>query len=208
MSNLGPRNLVLYAGQVIRGKGVDLLLRALAKVPTGFECLIFGDGNHRRSCERLSTKLGLGNQVQFRGFAPAAEIREHYLQASVFAVSSVWPEPFGMVGPEAMLYGLPVVAFSSGGISEWLTDQENGFLVPWMDTDRFASRIDELLRNKALAREMGHRGFERVVREYDPCVQIGKLEKIFDGLCGAQARPARPVVNDFSESLVADPVNI
>jgi glycosyltransferase involved in cell wall biosynthesis len=78
-----------------------------------------------------------------------------------------------------MRYGLPVVAFDAGGIREWLTDGENGFLVPRMDTTRFAARIEELLRNKDLARQMGRRGLERVNREYDSVRQIDTLEDLF-----------------------------
>jgi len=94
-------------------------------------------------------------------------------------VSSVWPEPFGMVGPEAMRYGLPVVGFDAGGIKEWLIDGENGFLVPWMDTSGFAVRIEELLRNKELGRQLGRNGRERVNSVYSASRQVDRLEKIF-----------------------------
>src|SRR4051812_14032332 len=128
VASFSDRNLILFAGQIIRGKGVDLLLKALARVKMPFECIILGDGNYRPHCQRLCARLNLADRVQFRGFVPPEELEEYYLDAGVFAVPSVWPEPFGMVGPEAMRYGLPVVAFDSGGISEWLTDGENGFL--------------------------------------------------------------------------------
>ena len=180
LSSFSQRNLVLFAGQIIRGKGVDLLLRALAKVRVPFECEILGEGNHRRYCEKLSAKLGLSGRVRFRGFVSPEQMQGSYLDASLFAVSSVWPEPFGLVGPEAMRYGLPVVAFDAGGIREWLIDGENGFLVPWMDTDSFAARVQELLLNKDLSRQMGQRGRERVHREYAAPVQVTRLEALFD----------------------------
>jgi glycosyltransferase involved in cell wall biosynthesis len=58
-SSFSDRNLILYAGQIIRGKGVDVLLESLAKVKSNFECIILGDGNHKAYCEELSRKLGL-----------------------------------------------------------------------------------------------------------------------------------------------------
>src|SRR6266850_4780326 len=178
-SSFCERNLVLFAGQIIRGKGVDLLLKALAKLTVPFECLILGDGNHRPYCQRLCTRLNLAERVQFRGFVPADELQKFYLDASVFVVPSVWPEPFGMVGPEAMRYGLPVVAFNAGGIKEWLIHEENGFLAPWMDTRSFASHVEELLRNKDLARQLGLNGRERVNRVYSASRQVDTLEQIF-----------------------------
>ena len=106
------------------------------------------------------------DRVQFRGFVPRALMREHFLQASLLAVSSVWPEPYGLVGREAMKYGLPIVGFDAGGIREWLFDGENGFLVPWKDTSRFAARMEQLLRDKELARRLGRRGQELVSQQH------------------------------------------
>jgi glycosyltransferase involved in cell wall biosynthesis len=157
-SAFGERNLILFAGQIIRGKGVDVLLRALSLVRSRFECLILGAGNHRRACERLMRKLGLSDRVQFKGFVPQAELRHYYSDCTVVAVSSVWPEPIATIGLEAMRHGLPVVAFDAGGIKDWLVDGYNGFLVPWMDRTRFALRIDQLLEDKPLARRLGQQG--------------------------------------------------
>jgi len=177
-SSFSSRNLILFAGQLIRGKGVDVLLQAMAKVRTHFECVILGDGSHRRQCERLCRKLGLGQRVRFEGYVLPAELGKFYQEASVFVMGSLWPEPFGMAGPEAMRYGLPVVAFDAGGIREWLSDGENGYLIPWRDTELFAARLDQLLRDKTLARQLGSNGFESVQR-YDSCRQIDHLERIF-----------------------------
>ncbi len=178
LSNFSQRNLILFAGQLIRGKGVDFLLQALAKVKTHFECAIVGDGSHRRYCEGLAAKLGLNQRVHFHGYQLPAEMGRFYSEASVFAMGSLWPEPFGMAGPEAMRFGLPVVAFDAGGIREWLSDGENGYLIAWKNVDLFAARLEQLLRDKTLARRLGQRAFE-IVQRYDLGRQIDRLEQIF-----------------------------
>ena len=178
-ASFSDRNLIIYSGQIIRGKGVDVLLESLARVRTAFDCLIFGDGNHRAYCEELSRKLGLANQVQFKGYVPPAELESFYEEASLAVVSSVWPEPFGAVGLEAMRHGLPVVAFAAGGINEWLFDGENGFLVPWMDRAQFAARIDQLLGNKPLARQLGERGKQLLRDKFNFEQYISGLEEMF-----------------------------
>ena len=188
VSSFSDRNLVLYAGQIVRGKGVDLLLKALAQVTEPFEAIILGDGNYRRHCERLCTRLGLDDRVQFKGFVQREEIKKYYVECSAFVVSSLWPEPFGLTGPEAMRYGLPVVAFDAGGIREWLIDGENGFLVPWKDTERFGQRVEQLLRDKTLARSMGRRGLEFVNEHYQTGPQIERLENLFQDLIQTKAR--------------------
>jgi len=151
-------NLIVYSGQIVRGKGVDVLLEALARVRIPFECEILGDGRQRAACEAMALRLGLGGRVQFRGFVSQAEVMNTYRRATLAVMSSVWPEPFGAAGIEAMRSGLPVVAFDAGGIREWLIDGENGFLVPWMDRDRFAQRVETLLLDKPLARRLGESG--------------------------------------------------
>ena len=178
-SSFSERNLLVFAGQLVRGKGVDILLRALAQVRGKFEALILGEGNHRAKCEALCAKLGLGDRVTFKGFVPQEEMRALYSEATAVLVSSVWPEPMGLVGIEAMRFGLPVVAFDAGGIKEWLRDGENGFLVEWMAAAAYARRVDELLADKAKAREMGRRGLERADRDFAFDPYIESLESLF-----------------------------
>jgi glycosyltransferase involved in cell wall biosynthesis len=190
-SSFSDRNLIIYAGQIVRGKGVDVLLEALARVSVPFECCIFGDGNHRAFCEKLCRKLGLGKRVHFKGYVPPDEIKIFYRECSIAVVSSVWPEPFGAVGLEAMRYGLPVVAFDAGGIKEWLIDGHNGRLVPWMDRAAFAARIDELLLDKALARTLGERGRLAVAEQHDFSNYINGLENLFTRV--AAEKPCQPV---------------
>ena len=59
-SNFSPRNLIIYAGQIIRGEGVNALIKSLARVQTPFECLIIGEGNHKGYCQALVQRLRLG----------------------------------------------------------------------------------------------------------------------------------------------------
>ncbi len=189
-SSFSDRNFVVYAGQIVRGKGVDVLLQSLARVTTPFQCWIFGDGHHRAHCEKLSRRLGLASQVHFKGHVPSEEISILYREATVAVVSSIWPEPFGAVGLEAMRYGLPVVAFDSGGIHEWLVDGQNGYLVPWMDRAAFAARVEELLRNKPLARSLGERGRQMIADRFDFGSYITGLENLFARLAHQNPIPA------------------
>jgi len=178
-SSFSNRNLIIYAGQLIRGKGVDVLLESLGALQVNFECLILGDGNHREYCQQLCRKLGLADRVFFKGYVPPEAMAAFYSEASLAVMSSVWPEPFGAVGLEAMRYGLPVVGFDAGGIKEWLLDKVNGFLVPHMDRQQFALRVEQLLRDKTLAREMGSKGAEIVRQKFDFTKYVDGLEAMF-----------------------------
>jgi len=181
-----PRNRIVFAGQIVRGKGVDVLLESLALVQTPFECLILGDGNHRGYCERLAFRLGLDSRVKFTGFLPAEEVAAHYQTASLAVFSSVWPEPFGLSGLEALRHGLPVVAFDVGGVREWLEDGVNGLLAPWMDRAGFARRVETLLRDDDYARRLGAQGRALVTERFDFPRYIDGLEDLF-----GRVKPAR-----------------
>ncbi len=185
-SSFSDRNLIMYAGQIIRGKGVDVLLESLALLDTKFECVILGDGNHREYCEALSQKLGLADRVKFKGFIPQEELKTYYRECSAVALSSLWPEPIATIGLEVMRYALPVVAFDAGGIKDWLLDGHNGYLVPWMDRPKFAARLKELLTNKPLARQLGENGLQLVSERYDFNGYIGDLETMFQGVIREQ----------------------
>jgi len=178
-SSFSDRNLIMYAGQIIRGKGVDVLLESLALLDAKFECVILGDGNHRGHCEALSRKLGLADRVTFKGFVPQEELKNYYRECSVVALSSLWPEPIATIGLEVMRYALPIVAFNAGGIKDWLIDGHNGFLVPWMDRRQYAARLGQLLAQKPLARQLGENGFQLVSERYDFDGYIRDLEAMF-----------------------------
>lgn len=188
-SSFSDRNLIIYSGQITRGKGVDVLLRALAEVTAPFECLIFGDGNYRLACEALCRELSLSHRVQFRGYVSQDEIARHYQECSIAAISSLWPEPFGATGLEGMRHGVPVVAFDAGGIKEWLLDGVNGFLVPWMDHHLYAQHIDELLRNKPLARQLGERGRQMMSETFSFSKYIDGLDNLFTCLTAQNGQP-------------------
>lgn len=199
-ANFGPRNRLVYAGQIIRGKGVDVLLESLARVTEPFECLIVGEGSHRAYCERLRDHLRLRNRVHFLGFQPQDQLAGYYGEASLAVMSSVWPEPFGATGLEAMRCGLPVVAFDAGGIREWLLDGVNGFLVPWMDRAAYAGRIDFLLRDKVQARQLGETGRQLASERFGFSAYVDGLEDLFKRTAPAlRTEPAMPVTAALSE---------
>ena len=173
------RPRLVFAGQIVRGKGVDVLLEALALVRAPFECVILGDGSHRPHCEALSRRLGLEASVHFAGYVPAAEVAAYYRSATLAVFSSVWPEPFGLSGLEALRHGVPVVAFDVGGVREWLDDGVTGLLAPNLDRRAFAERVERLLAAPALARRLGEQGRALAAERFNFDRYIDGIEALF-----------------------------
>ncbi len=188
-SSFSERNLIVFAGQIIRGKGLDVLLRALALCRSPFELAVLGSGSHQAYCEGLSRELKLQDRVRFHGFVSFDKMADIYREATLVAVPSVWPEPIATIGLEVLRYGLPVVGFDAGGIRDWLRDGETGYLVPWMDVPAMAARIDELLADKDKARRLGAQGREFVNRAYAFDPYMARMKSVFNALMAGAPLP-------------------
>lgn len=174
----GREKILFYVGQIVRGKGLDLLLKALSRLSYPCSLLVAGSGSWERRCVQIATQLGLNSRVKFLGWQPPASLPGLFQKAHVVVMPSRWAEPFGLVGLEAMAYGRPVVAFAVGGIPEWLEEGRTGFLVPPGDVEALAERIDRLLGDDALAQTFGHQGREAVETRFSAERHLTALESV------------------------------
>ena len=107
---------LLYVGQLIRGKGVQLLLAAMARMKTPRTLDIVGTGNMEPKLKALAEELGIADRVRFNGFRQNPQ--DWMRAARCVVVPSFWQEPYGLVAAEAVALGRPVVAFAIGGLPE------------------------------------------------------------------------------------------
>ncbi len=105
-SGHAARRRVVFAGRVVAPKGVGVLLRAASDVDGEF--VICGDGTRLEPMRRLARRLKLEQRVRFTGWLDAEDLAQELADASVVVVPSLWPEPFGLVGIEALAAGRPV----------------------------------------------------------------------------------------------------
>lgn len=173
--------VILYVGQLIRGKGVDLLLRALKRLTGRFRAVIAGAGNAETRLQGLAGKLGISDRVRFLGWVDHGRLETLYDEAKIVAVPSRWPEPFGMIGLEAMRRGRPVVAFDVGGISDWLEHGVTGYLVGQQDVCGFAKALQELLDDTARASDFGMAAWEKAQRDFSFDQYMDRLTALLRG---------------------------
>jgi len=167
---------VLFVGSLIRGKGVDLLLRALTELRCAYRLNIVGTGKSEEELRALAKSLGIEKAIQFAGWVPNEAVARYYQGARVVAVPSAWPEPFGLVGLEAMRHGRPVVAFRAGGIPDWLANEKTGLHVPPLDVSAFARALERLLTEDGLAQRLGAEGGRQVRAKFGFADYIDQLE--------------------------------
>src|SRR5205085_9699285 len=90
---------VLFAGRIVAPKGLAVRVRAARDVEAEFS--ICGDGPRRAAMERLAARLRVADRFSFAGWLGPEDLARELAQASLAAVPSLWPEPFGLVGIEA-----------------------------------------------------------------------------------------------------------
>lgn len=135
--------IVGAVGRLSREKGMDVLVRALARMKTrDARLLIGGDGPERPLLDRLAAELGVEDRVDFLGAVngPSAV----FGTARVAAIPSR-TEAFGMTTVEALAHGLAVVASDCDGPHEILAGGHFGQLVPVENADALAAALDRAL---------------------------------------------------------------
>jgi len=187
---LPERPGVLFVGRLVEQKGPELLLAALAQVGVPCEARFVGEGPLRPLLEEKAR--GLGVRATFSGWLEGEALLRAYAEASVVAVPSVWNEPFGLVGLEAMASGKPVVAFARGGIPDWLEHEVTGLLVPPKDVSALAAALRRLLQDRPLARRLGEAGRRRAHERFSMTQHIQRLLDIYRQAATPRDRLAPP----------------
>ena len=112
---------------------------------------------------------------------PNNDIFKYYLESSIFLLTSRF-EPFGLVIPEAMSCGLPVVAFDCPyGPADIITDGQDGFLIKNRDIHAFAEKVCLLIENPELRKMMGQVGVQSSKR-YDASLIMPFWKTFFEQL--------------------------
>jgi glycosyltransferase involved in cell wall biosynthesis len=175
---------LLFVGQLIRGKGLDLLLRALASLESTPRLVVAGEGAQGDEYRDLAGSLGLEGRVHFSGRLTSDELADLYERCTGVVVPSRAPETFGLVGLEALSHGAPVVASRVGGMGEWCREGVTGLGFDSGDVDGLATALDALLSDPVRAAEMGRNGRELHRREFLPRHHLDRLLQVFSALAG------------------------
>ena len=117
-----------------------------------------------------------------RVYKPVANIMVKYCNSSMLLLTSLF-EPFGLVLPEAMSCGLPVVAFDCPyGPADIISDGVDGFLIKNRDVQAFADRVCQLIEDKELRARMGQAAVKSALR-YRAGLIMPKWKELFGRLC-------------------------
>ncbi|MGB8646323.1 MAG: glycosyltransferase family 4 protein [Anaerolineae bacterium] len=150
-------HLLLFAGRLIRWKGVQHLLDALSQLDPDVKLVITGEGDERERLEQQAHDLQLSGRVFFSGRVATADLPRYYSISDLVVLPSLTHETFSIVACEALACSRPVVGARVGGIPELVEE-----LVPPGDASALANKIRALLADPAHREELARRGCEQV----------------------------------------------
>lgn len=168
----GGRPRLLSLGRLVKRKGVDTVIRALAEVP-GAELVIAGGAAPERlwtqpeavRLRMVAERAGVADRVRFLGCVDRHEVPA-LLRSADIAVNVPWYEPFGISTVEAMACGVPVVASRVGGHVDTVAHGESGLLVPPRSPQLLGSAVRWLLSDESTRSSFAKAAAERAHDRY------------------------------------------
>ncbi len=176
-------NYILYYGRIEKVKGIHILLDALKILDSNIKLVIAGTGEYLSELEeKVKEDVKLRSNVSFVGFKSGNELIRLVANSLFVVVPSIWFETFGLTVVEAMSFGKPVIGSNIGGISEIIENGYNGFLTEPENEIDLADKINHLLKDKFVLREMGRSARNTVLTKFSSASHFAKINKLYESL--------------------------
>jgi glycosyltransferase involved in cell wall biosynthesis len=166
---LKGNRVVLFVGRIERRKGLQYLVKAvpdIVKEVPDVKVVIAGpDAGYVGQLKQLVDAFGVRDYVFFAGVLSDLDVIKAIRDADVFVLPSE-SENFPEVILKAAYLKRPIVASCVGGVSEFVEDGENGFLIDVGDVEGIASAVLTLLGDEELERKFGEKAYRKVIRKH------------------------------------------
>ena len=163
----------IFVGRLVEQKGIPDLIdvwRIVNQRYPDWQLDVFGDG-----------QMDSFPEIKLLVHPPTRNIMEEYINSSMLLMTSVY-EPFGLVLPEAMSCGLPVVAFDCPyGPADIIKHESTGFLVPNRDINLFADYVCQLIESQCFRQTFGTAG-AKVAQQYHANNIMPRWQRLFSAL--------------------------
>ncbi len=157
-----------FVGRLKDNKGLDLLIAALAQLPSYCRVVFIGNGPMKSVLEEQAGRLGVAERVIFKGGLPTYEIPQELQRLDALVLPSVtrpnWIEQFGRVLAEAMACETPVIGSRSGEIPHVIGDA--GLVFTEGDVSELVACVRKLLAEPQLYARLAKQGRQRVLENY------------------------------------------
>lgn len=180
---------ISMCGRIVEKKGMEYGIKAYERLRNkNTRLLIIGDGKLKNNLELLVKSLNIENKVTFYGFSSHTKVSKLLHNTDIFLAPHITSSNGDKEGipntiKEAMATGIPIVSTYHAGISELVTENENGFLVPEKDIQGLQEKLDWLIEHREVWQTFGTKGRKIVEEKFNLSKQIEELEKIYNNIC-------------------------
>ncbi|MEG4485906.1 glycosyltransferase family 4 protein [Microcoleus sp. D2_18a_B4] len=154
------RPIFLYVGRITARKGIKTLLEACAILKNqgyvDYSLLIIGKGDQREELEIFIKECDFEEQVTWAGWVEYGNLGAYFQQADIF-VFPTFEDVWGMVVPEAMVFGKPVLCSNGAASCELIMSGENGYIFDPSSAQELAEKLQAFLDEPDLIESMGER---------------------------------------------------
>jgi len=174
--------VIIDIAEFTKGKNLSSLIEVFSRVlhhNFNPKLLIVGDGILFKEISDMSESKELGGKIILPG--RRSDIPGLLYMSNLFAFTSI-REGLPKSVMEAMAMEKPVVAYNIRGVRDLVEDGINGFLIPFGDVEAFAEKIIYLMDNPQVAREMGKRGREKILKEFSLDVVLPQMKEFYESI--------------------------
>lgn len=174
-----------YIGRLVTEKGVQVAVRALARLHQAAHFVVAGKGPLEGELRALARELGVEHRVQFLGRV-SDQAKDAWLRGAAAGLVPSLYEPFGIVALEVMAAGRPVIVGDTGGLREIVTDGVNGLKVAPGDVAALAGAMTSVLGERALADRLAKAGRAHAVERFSWAAIAEQTLAVYRGAGGGR----------------------
>jgi glycosyltransferase involved in cell wall biosynthesis len=141
--------------------------------------MILGKGSQEKYLIELSQTLGVSENIYFGGMVSNDELSEYLRLADVYVSTSLSDAGIAASTAEAMAVGLPVITTNTGENEKWISDEENGYLIPIKNPQILAEKIIYLLKEENCRTIFAKNNRQRIEERNDYYKEMAKMENIY-----------------------------
>jgi len=173
--------IFLYVGRITARKGIKTLLEACAILKkqgySDYTLLIVGKGDQQEELEAFIREQDFSEQVNWVGWVDYGSLGAYFQQADIF-VFPTFEDVWGMVVPEAMVFGKPVLCSNGAASCELIVEGENGYIFDPSNAKELAEKMQVFLDNPDLVESMGERSRQLISQKTPETAAKGYVEVI------------------------------
>lgn len=173
---------LLFAGQAVKGKGLEVLIKALAQMSGDWHLTAIASGPRLAVAKALAQRYAIAARIEFIEWLPQEQLAGYYRRADLFVLPSVWDDPGPLVGIEAMSFETPVLAFPVGGIPDYVQDGRTGYLASGVSVAALAAGLQRAMTHAEQLPALGQAARALVARQHSRQQHVDALQQLYGNL--------------------------